>query len=360
MHNVLPYLINTFLLSVALIPICAREAGRLGLVDTSNARKRHVGRIPVVGGIAMFGAVFVTAMMLGELVLQYSAFFAAMSLLVVVGVIDDSKDLSALIKGFAQFVGALIMTLWGGMVIVNLGEIVGSSNLSIPYTGVPFTIFCVVGLINALNMADGADGLAGGIALTALAWLLVAALMGNSTTDAVILSVLIAAVTGFMLYNMRSPWHPRASVFMGDAGSMMLGFALAWFAVDLSQGPQPAVTPVTVLWILALPMTDALVVIIKRLASRRSPFEAGVDHLHHVLQDRGHSVGRTVSVLVAASAVLGGIGMLGLVMHVPQTIMLVLFILMVVLHFSFSSRLIASGQRKRAAAVEDRPGPEVA
>lgn len=297
----------------------------------------------------MFAAIILTAMMLGQLIAEYGAFFTSVSLLVVVGMIDDSKDVSAAFKALAQFAGALIMTLWGGMVVVNLGTLVGSVNVSIPYTGLPFTVFCVVGLINALNMTDGADGLAGGVSLTALVWFLIAALLANRSTEAVVLSVFVAALIGFMVHNIRSPWRASASVFMGDAGSMMLGFALSWFAVSLSQGSQPAITPVTVLWILALPTIDALIVLVKRVASRRSPFEAGVDHLHHILQDRGYTVQQTVFFMVSTSALLGGIGVLGMGMGAPQGVMLALFLLLIAAHWLFVTNL-SCGTAKRVAA----------
>lgn len=351
-------LCNAFLLCALLIPVLCREAARVGLVDAPDGRKRHVGNVPVVGGLAMFCAVMLTFLMIDGVVVNKSAFFVSLTMLVIVGAADDAVDLSAGLKALAEIVGALIMTVLGGLVVVNLGHIFGPENVSVPITGVPFTVLCVVGLINALNMMDGEDGLASGIALAALFWLLVAALAGGAHTSALILSVFGAALIGFMAYNVRNPWRERALVFMGDSGSMMLGFVLAWFAVDLSQGEHAAITPVTVLWILALPAIDAALVICRRLAHRRSPFSPGVDHLHHVLRRHGASVQKTVALMVGGSALMGGIGMAGFWLKVPEWAMFASFLAIVVAYTVAVGRLLAKApdakERRKSQTLRKR------
>ncbi len=354
MQLYLSHLCNAFVLSALLVPLLSRQAYRIGLVDSPNARKSHLGKVPLVGGLAMFAAVILTSLTLDGVMTRYSVFFFALTILVSVGVADDAIDLHAGIKGLAQAAGALIMTLWGGLIVVNLGAILGPQAVSIPNTGVPFTIICVIGLINALNMMDGEDGLAGGITLTALFWLLIASWLGGAHSSALVISIFAAALSGFLIYNLRNPWRERAAAFMGDAGSMMLGFALAWFAVDLSQGERPALTPVTILWIFALPAIDATLVILHRLAHRRSPFAPGVDHLHHALRRRGFSVQKTVAIMVGGSCLTGALGMGGFWLGLPEWLMFALFVLLVGIYAVTVSHLRASGDGS-VAASQARP-----
>lgn len=310
-----------FLVTTILILVMMRLAPRIGLVDRAGGHKLHHGSVPVVGGIAMFCAFFF-AVLASELPLgQFRALFAGGALLVIVGVLDDFRHLPAWIRFAAQIGAALLMTLWGGVVLEDLGSLLGTDTLLLGELAVPFTVFSVVGVINAVNMMDGLDGLAGGLVAIVIALLAALAAMAGQVGAAAVLVALLAVVAGFLVFNIRRPGQPSAAVFMGDAGSMFLGFTLAWFLVELSQSPADTISPVTALWLLALPLLDTVTLMVRRLARRRSPFRADREHLHHALLARGLSQSTTVAVVLGASALLALAGALAQRAGVPPWIM---------------------------------------
>lgn len=192
----------------------------------------------------------------------------------------------------------------------------------------PFSVFAIVGMINAMNMCDGIDGLAGGLTATSLLWMSVLAYQGGRGLLTLELVILFGTTLGFLLFNLRTPLRGKAAVFMGDAGSMMLGTCLAWFAVNISQVPGPtgvAPPPVVVLWVLGLPVLDTLVLILRRLRQGRSPFSAGRDHMHHIWTHAGFTSGETTAILALINLALGGIGVLGWKTGVPEWVMLVFY-----------------------------------
>ncbi len=156
-------------------------------------------------------------------------------------------------------------------------------------------------------MLDGADGLAGGVSLVALGLFGSVALIPGLVLDAMLIFTLAGAVFGFLLFNMRTPWRKQASIFMGDAGSMMLGFALVWFAVDLSQ----IITPVAVVWIFAIPLMDTVSCMLRRILKGRSPFAADREHLHRVFMRAGLSVSGAVWLIILLSFLMGLVGLAG-------------------------------------------------
>jgi UDP-GlcNAc:undecaprenyl-phosphate GlcNAc-1-phosphate transferase len=210
--------------------------------------------------------------------------------------------------------------------------------LPLPWAA-PLTVFAIVGLINAVNMMDGIDGLAGSLTLVSLFWLAVAAkLLGLNAEFAV--SLLAAfCVVGFLGFNLRHPWQPRAKVFLGDAGSLMLGALLGFLAVAIVQqrGGGQTFSPVAVLWICAIPIIDTLSLIVRRMAAGRSPFSSDRQHLHHLMLDAGLNESQAVTALSICCATLGGIGVLGWYAGVPDTVLLLGLAAPVGLHIWFTA-----------------------
>ena len=167
-------------------------------------------------------------------------------------------------------------------------------------------------------MMDGLDGLGGSIALIAFAWY--AAVAAGSGLDIQFKTALIfcGAIAGFLLFNLRFPWQPRARVFLGDAGSLMIGFALGWFAIDLSQGAGRTFSPIAALWVVLLPLADCVSLMLRRVMTHRSPFVADSHHIHHYLLARGLSHGQTLGILLGLSTVFGAIGYFGWKLGVPE------------------------------------------
>jgi UDP-GlcNAc:undecaprenyl-phosphate GlcNAc-1-phosphate transferase len=189
-------------------------------------------------------------------------------------------------------------------------------------------VFATVGLINAMNMIDGADGLAGLLGLAALAMLSAAAVYAGNAGLASRLSVLCGALAAFLAWNVRLPWRPRAKVFLGNAGSALLGLVIAWVSFRLTQNPGHPVNPVLALWLLPIPVMDCLVLIVRRLQQGRSPFSAGRDHIHHFMQDAGFGPTRAAVVLAAFSLVCGLLAAMAMRLDVPNPVLLAAFLLL--------------------------------
>jgi UDP-GlcNAc:undecaprenyl-phosphate GlcNAc-1-phosphate transferase len=329
---------------------------RFRLVDIPSDRKKHIGEIPLTGGLAMFLAVALTLLLQGVLAGGYFAFFLAITLLVVTGMFDDLHDLSARVRFLIQAAAALLMVYAGKVVIADLGNLLGAGSLYLNGWSVPFTIFCVIGVVNAVNMLDGVDGLAGGVVLVVLLAFGFAALLGGHSTQATLLFILASAVAGFALFNMRSPWRSRAVVFMGDSGSTMLGFAVAWFAIDLTQQPVKPFAPITAVWILALPILDTVSLMLRRILKGRSPFEPDRDHLHHIFLRAGFSVSQTVILIVLASVVLAFLAIGAWYVGIPDYIMFYGFLLVFLAYFfglSHAWKLMRVIRQVRDVATND-------
>ncbi len=298
-----------------LIPL----ARRIGWVDHPDARKRHDAPTPLVGGLAILLAMLITAALVSEVHYPTGLSLAASSIFLV-GFIDDRYPLRARYRLVVQLAAAAAIVLIDGTVLRQLGECFGPIPTGLSVFAMPFTVVAIVGLINATNMMDGADGLCSGIAAIALGWLLVAAAFGGEPAGAPLLSgslggvliVALGAVVAFLGFNLRAPWRKRASAFLGDGGSMLLGLLLAWATIALASGAGPGHMPASVaVWIVAVPLTDMFSAILRRLAAGQTPMTADRHHVHHLLQAHGLSVGHSVTALHLATLVSGAFGVIG-------------------------------------------------
>lgn len=314
-----------FCATALLIRLLLPVAEHADLVDHPQGRKCHTRPTPLVGGLAMFIAFALAILTLNATLTPFKPFFAAAIVLVLIGVLDDHRDLSTRSRFAAQIAASLIMVIWGGVVLNDLGHLgFGGEPLTLGLLAVPFTIFAAVGVINATNMIDGLDGLAASLSLVTVTALMLLAGASGQEAALGLLFVLAAATLGFLLYNLRL--RGPALVFMGDAGSMFLGFALAWFLVAFSQGDDRLMAPTTALWLFAVPLIDTVCVMIRRLSQGRSPFSADRAHCHHVLQDLGLTRRQTLVVMVAAALIAAAAGLAGEWTGVPEPVMLLGFL----------------------------------
>ena len=261
-----------FGLVVVLVPACLPLARRLGMFDIPGGRKQHDEPTPYIGGVLILASVTICVGIFDpKITIAVYAFFASCCLLVLVGLVDDVRNVSWKIRIAVQAVLATVMIYAANLHVDNLDDVFGVSNLYLGWMSIPLTVFIVVGVINALNMIDGSDGLAGGLALVSLLMLACFALYaGDGRIFGRVISV-AAAVAGFLVWNMRFPWQPRARVFLGNAGSMFLGFVIAWAAVRLTQNPLHPVSPVLGPWTFALPLIDCVTLVIRRVRQGRMP-----------------------------------------------------------------------------------------
>ncbi|QJR11730.1 Undecaprenyl-phosphate alpha-N-acetylglucosaminyl 1-phosphate transferase [Usitatibacter rugosus] len=295
-------------------------APSLGLVDHPGGRKAHLRAVPLVGGLAIFIALIGTAWFTG-IARPAAPFLVAITLVAAVGVWDDFAEVSPRVKLAIQIAAACLM-IWGaGVELRSVGDLLGWRSIGLSAFAIPMTVFAVVGVINAVNMMDGMDGLGGSIAVIALAWYAAVAVTSGLTLQWETALILAGAIAGFLLFNLRFPWQPHARVFLGDAGSLMIGFALGWFAIDLTQGPGRTFPPIAALWVIVLPLADCVSLMTRRLRARRSPFEADRQHIHHYLLSRGFTHSQTLGILVLLSSAFGAVGYFGWRMGVPEPVL---------------------------------------
>ena len=333
MTQLLLYIALAFAVTVALARLLQGPATHFGLVDRPGGRKQHAGDVPIIGGVAMFCGFAVALLAANHPGLPARSVVATLGLLVLVGIIDDHHDLRARYKFVAQIAAALFMILWSGRQISLLGPLFGPAELGLSVFAIPFTIVCVMGVINAVNMMDGIDGLAGSICAVALAWLAIAAALSGLDAQLWMALMALGAIAGFLIFNLRFPWRPKAAIFMGDAGSMMLGFFLVWLTVDLTQGPDRSMPPITAVWIIALPLMDLARVMMTRLRRRQSPLVADRTHLHHLLLARGLGTGQIVAIMVGLSLTGGAIGIGAWQLGMPDWLMFYAFIAVLIAYY---------------------------
>lgn len=294
--------------SALLILMLRRPAERWQLVDVPGGRKRHAAPVAVTGGMAITAAMLLALAASFSAFGQYAAFFVGAVILALTGVLDDLGEVPAGTKMLVQVFVAVLMTSGGANFLINLGNLFATDPVNTRLWGIPLTVFATVAVINAINMFDGLDGLAGSLAFVMLVFFALFALAIGDLDAAKIVIVLAGAIVGFLFFNLPWPMRGEHRTFMGDAGSMVLGFAIAWFAVSLTQQNANNVPPPTMLWVLGLLLMDVFTVTVRRLARRRSPMAPDRDHIHHLLMRRGYSPRATLAMLVAANAVMAGIG----------------------------------------------------
>jgi len=281
--------------TMALIPPLIKLAPRLQFVDVPQARKVHSNPVPRVGGIAMAAGLLIAWAVWGHLTVPNIALIAGIVVLLIFGVWDDRVTLSAGTKLIGQVIAVLIVMIFGG---IKIGSITLSDRHVLPdFIALPLTFVFLVGVTNAINLADGLDGLAGGTTMMCLAGLaLLAFTVANSQVGGAAL-LIIGVVLGFLRFNT----YP-ARVFMGDSGSQLLGFSVAVLAVLLTQdatGPLSAALP---LLLLGIPIIDTLLVMVERIAAGHSPFRADRNHIHHRLLALGFDHHEAVMAIYVAQS----------------------------------------------------------
>ncbi|MDC0166190.1 undecaprenyl/decaprenyl-phosphate alpha-N-acetylglucosaminyl 1-phosphate transferase [Gammaproteobacteria bacterium] len=254
-------------------------------------------------------------------------------LIVAFMLVDDFFGLRASLRIIFQAAIVLFMILISEEYITNLGNLYGNGDVNLGAIAIPFTIFCVVGLMNAYNMIDGLNGICASFGLVPLIFL---TFFGSVKYG---LLIPIGAILGFMAYNLGYLGKKRR-VFLGDSGSNYIGFTVAFLCITYSQDSQ-IINPVTALWLVAIPLLDCLGVIVSRVKKGLMPFTPGRDHLHHKLLDKGYSPKNILYIFILISIVLCSVGCL-LEFFFPNDdyISLGLFILFAILYYAMTKSSI--------------------
>lgn len=313
-------------------------AHRFRLFDHPAGRKDHAAPTANIGGLAMAGAILVVMGWFTVLSSAAMAFIGAAGLLVLIGALDDRYDLRWWLRMPGQCIAVLVMIYGGGLYVQHVGPLLGVDYTGLGVLTVPFTMFATVGVINAINMSDGVDGLAGSLSLAALVMLAAAAIYSGNDVLAERLAVFAGAVLGFLVMNMRLPWQPRARVFMGNSGSALLGFVIAWGSFRLTQNWAHPVTPILAPWLIATPLIDCVSLIARRLTRGQSPFRADREHMHHLMLDAGFTPTQLTLTLTAINLLLGLAAAVALRLKAPQPSLVLAFVALCLWYFWLTTR----------------------
>ena len=303
-HLIFDFLIISVLISFAINTILRNIAKRYQiLVDLPDKnRKFHKRATPVTGGLS----IIISSIIAGELYITFNDLrgyipeftynlIISSIILVLIFLYDDLKGLRVSVRILLQAILSLFLIFVTDVYITNLGNLFGFGDIYIGKFGIPFTIFCVVGIMNAFNMIDGINGLCSGIGMVALLFLgFASGLIYDS-----MLILLIGSMIGFLLFNLRI-FGSRRAVFLGDHGSNLIGFWVAWSAVHASQTTYYEIQPMTLIWFVSIPLLDCIGIIFSRYSRGLSFKTPGRDHIHHRLMNKFSAEG-TLFIIILIS-----------------------------------------------------------
>lgn len=283
-------------------PRALKISHKLGAIDIPKDNRRvHKDPIPRLGGLAIYAGFTLSSLLLLNLDRELAALLVGATLMMVLGVIDDSRSLSAKVKLAGQILAAMIV-IYSGIRIEFITNFLSPAKniLALGWLSVPITLFWIVGITNTVNLIDGLDGLAAGVATIASLSLAAVAYLNGMPEVTMMLLILAGSSMGFLPYNS----HP-ARIFMGDTGSLFIGFVLAVISIE---GVLKSATTIAVaipVMALGVPIVDTTCAIIRRLLNKRPIMEADKGHLHHRLLEQGYSHRQTVWILYGMSLFLG-------------------------------------------------------
>ena len=264
------------------------------LVDIPDrSRKFHKRATPLTGGIGILLAVLVSSEIYlnlnnlkGYLPEFSQRLYLASIPLLLLFLIDDFKPLKPMFRLFIQIILSLYVIYSTDIYLANFGNLFGFGEINLGIFGIPITVFCVVGIMNAFNMIDGINGLCAGSAMMAL---LFTGFYSGLIYDSMMI-ILIGSVIGFLIFNLRF-FGKKRGVFLGDSGSNLIGFWVAWIAIYSSQNTLYEVEPITMLWFVSIPLLDCIGLIFSRIIQGIGIMSPGRDHIHHKLMLRYSSEG---------------------------------------------------------------------
>ena len=310
---ILDYIIISIIASMTINSVLRNYAKKYKiLIDLPDRnRKFHKRPTPITGGIGILLALLISGKLYIDLndltgyVPEFTFQLVIVSVpLMILFLIDDIKDLKPYFRILIQSSLSIYMIFSTGIYLETLGNLFGFGDINLGMFGIPFTIFCVVGVMNAFNMMDGINGLSSGCAMLSL--LLIGFYSGLIYDSMLVL--IVGSMIGFLIFNLGFLGKKRG-VFLGDSGYNLIGFWFAWVAIYSSQNEIYKIEPITMLWFIAVPLLDCIGLIFYRIRKGKSWSTAGRDHIHHKLMQRFSSKG-TLLVILIITLITGLFGMM--------------------------------------------------
>jgi len=324
--NILSIIIAIFV-ALACLLIASKFAPRLGLLDYPAARKQHSGSVPLVGGISIFFGIWSGLWVAMGSMYDLWLFLLATFIIFVTGILDDRFNLLVLPRFVLQILAISVMIVGLNVTLVSLGDLLGFGIIYLDWLSIPITIFAIIGVVNAFNLIDGIDGLSGSLSLIALGIMGVLAWNGGRIFESWVALLSSAVLLPYLFFNIGVFGRSR-KVFLGDSGSLLLGFIIAWLTVTLSQDVEMkrVFDPVTALWILAIPLTDTVCIMIRRKLKGQSAFFPDRNHIHHILMRLGLNDHQALFLIIFIASILASIGLWMEVIGVPEWVRFLTYI----------------------------------
>lgn len=315
-------------LCVLFISAFAIFAPRLGLLDTPCERKTHKGQVPLIGGLSIYCAFLLTCIITLDTSMFLKLYLIASGLMVFVGVLDDKYALSVRSRIIGQIMISSILVFGIDVYISSLGGVFYFFDLELAQFGTIFTFVAILASINAFNMIDGIDGLLGVTSIVSLTSLLIFSLLGGHSLLISLTGLLLVCLICYLPFNLGLLRQKSKKIFMGDAGSMFIGFSVIIFSIlALGESKEESLLrPVAVLYILALPLMDMVSIMFRRIRKGQSPFKADREHIHHIFMRAGFNDRQALMFLFFVSSLIMLVGVVSEFYQVPESIMLVIFL----------------------------------
>jgi len=326
-HNILVIIAITFLASLLLVPVAKIVANHVGALDQPDERKVHKKVTPRMGGLAIFASFIIGYMLYAESSAQMLSILMGGFLIVLTGIFDDINPIKARYKLLLQVISASIVVFYGGLIISEITAFGMFFRFDAPVNYI-FTILFIVAIMNTINLIDGIDGLAAGVSSIYFLTIAIIAFILNKSggLDTILALIMLGATLGFLTHN-----FPPAKIFMGDTGSLFLGFMISVIALLGFKGTT-LTSLIVPLLILAIPILDTALAIFRRVLKGESIGSPDKEHLHHQLLKMTSSTQKTVLVIYFVNILFAAVSILYVLgdNQIAMTIYIILMILLLI------------------------------
>lgn len=318
------YLLAPIIVGFLTLAIITPLSTRIGLVDHPNQRKLHTRIIPLTGGVSIFAGIVISLLLLENMNTIVYSYLISVSIIFVLGVLDDIYDISSTLRLIVQFAVAFFLCYHSNIQIENLGNLFNLGEINLGGFSYIFTSIVIVASINAFNLLDGVDGLLGSISLVAFSSIGIIYYLKGDTLLSLYSFIMFASIIPYLLLNIGSG---KYKVFSGDSGSMIIGLSVIWLLMLGTRGEIHYFSTTTALWIVGLPFMDMVRVMIVRKMNNKSIFEADRNHLHHVLENITSNAKEITGIVTGITICFSFIGIVFDYFNIPLWVSLTVFLI---------------------------------